>query len=64
MLMLVFGEILYKMPPKIRTALTLQQRIEVIDKSERENLSARKIADHFVVFNGWQKKSYSPLVCI
>ena len=38
-----------KMPPKNRTALTLEQRIDVINKSEKGKLSARKIADHFGV---------------
>ena len=38
-----------KMPPKNRTALTLEQRIDVINKSEKGKLSARKIADNFGV---------------
>ena len=36
------------MPPK-RTALTLEQRIEVIRKSEKEKLSNRKIAEQMGV---------------
>jgi hypothetical protein len=36
------------MQPK-RTALTLEQRIEVIRKSEKEKLSNRKIAEQMVV---------------
>ena len=36
-------------PPKNRTALTLDQRIDVINKSEKGKLSARKIADNFGV---------------
>ena len=39
-----------KMPPKNCSALTLEQRIEVIKKSKKDCLSARKIAEHFVVF--------------
>ena len=38
-----------KMPPKNRTALTLEQRIDVINKSEKGKLSARNISDHFGV---------------
>lgn len=33
------------MPPKKRSALTLEQRVEVIRKSEKEHLSNRKIAE-------------------
>ena len=36
------------MPPKKRSALTLEQRIQVIPKSEKDHLSARKI-EHFGV---------------
>ena len=39
-----------KLPQKNRSALTLEQRIEVIKKSEKDRLSARKIAEHFVLF--------------
>ena len=38
------------MPPIDRSALTSEQRIEVIPKSEKDLLSARKIAEHFVLF--------------
>ena len=38
------------MPPKNHSALTLEQRIEVIRKSDKDHLSARKIAEHFVLF--------------
>ena len=39
------------MPPKPSKpiALTLEQRVEVANKSEKNNLSARKIAEHFGV---------------
>ncbi|XP_041376563.1 tigger transposable element-derived protein 4-like [Gigantopelta aegis] len=39
------------MPPKPSKpiALTLEQRVEVIKKSEKDKLSARKIAEHFGV---------------
>ena len=39
-----------KMPLKNRSSLTLEQRIEVIRKSEKNRLSERKIAEHFVLF--------------
>ena len=37
------------MPPKKRSALTLEQRVEVIRKSEKEHLSNRKIAEQLGV---------------
>ena len=37
------------MPPKNRSSLTLEQRIEVIRKSEKDRVSERKI-EHFVLF--------------
>ena len=42
---------IFKMPPKPSKpiALTLEQRVEVVKKSEKNNLSARKIAEHFGV---------------
>ena len=41
------------MPPKNRSALTLEQRIEVIKKSEKDRLSARKIAEHLFIYFGF-----------
>ena len=38
------------MPPKNRSSLTLEHQIEVIRKSKKDRLSARKRAEHFVVF--------------
>ena len=38
------------MPLKNRSALNLEQRIEVIRKLEKDCLSARKIAERFVLF--------------
>ena len=35
--------------PSKSIALTLEQRVEVVKKSEKNNLSARKIAEHFGV---------------
>ena len=42
---------IFKMPPKPSKpiALTLEQRVEVVKQSEKNNLSARKIAEHFGV---------------
>ena len=42
---------IFKMPPKSSKpiALTLEQRVEVVKKSEKNNLSARKIAEYFGV---------------
>ena len=38
------------MPPKNRSSLTLEHQIEVIRKSKKDRLSARKRAEHFVLF--------------